>query len=194
MAEAQSNRVPECRWTAVHKKCSQEAFGYALAKSHEDFLPWIGAIIYKRGSRPYKLTDERLAQGLTCYTCKAKIKTEDEITVAPEMFTVKSLIRFFEIYDEYVTALALYADKHIRILEYGAMLGINYDMWKGAQANHDAHVEHSQKVAEGFLNLCAILGECGSEPEKPSKLLRASGLTNLRKVARATGNADLTED
>lgn len=194
MAERQPEKLPECRWTAVHKKCGEEAFGYALDRSHEDFTPWIGAIIYKRGSRPFKLTEERLARGLTCFSCKGKIKEEKEIAIAPEIFTVKSLLRFFEIYDDYYKSLTEHAENHVRILEYGAMLGITFEAWSRTQETHDQHVAHTKRIAEGFLNLCAFLGKCDREPKKPSELVRANSLTDLQSVARATGNSGLTEE
>jgi hypothetical protein len=200
-AQAKAREEAEVRWMAVHVKkddgsraCGEEAFGYALPKTHPEFKPWIGSIIYKRGSRPYELTENRLKAGLTCATCGAKIKNENQITVAPEIFTVKSLVRFLDIFNEFAEAQFELTKRHVKMLEYGAMLGITYEMWKEVQSTHDGHSAHLKTTAERFYNLCAVLGACGTEPQEPSKLIRAAGATDLSAVARATGNADLTKE
>jgi hypothetical protein len=199
-AQAKEAAEAEIRWIAIHKKtkngnpCGEEAFGYAIPKSHDDFKPWIGGIIYKRGHRPYEVTEERIKAGITCSACGTKITDEDQFAVAPEIFTVKSLLRFYEIFHSFAEAQMVLAEKHIRMLEYGAMLGMTYETWKAVQDTHDQHVKHLKATSESFHNLCAILGVCGSEPKEPSKLLRASGATDLREVARATGNTGLSKE
>jgi len=159
------------RWVAMHSggdhKCDGEAFSYATFTRPEK--TFIGAIIYHRGRRPFEITHEMVVKqndGLRCEKCSEFIMAETDITPAPEIFKVKSLMRYLKIVSDWRNALEAVAAAHIRLLEYGHLLDITYEVWKEQQDVHDKHLKGLESQLGHLHNFCAGIGPCEARPSQ----------------------------
>jgi len=182
LEKSQKSPDPQ-RWIAVHKECRHEAFGYAYPKDDPKFKPFIGATVYTRGNLPFEITDEMVNKvKLRCAHCKKAIRNFEDIAVAIEPFTVKSLMRFLENMAHWRASLFAEVQTHTRVLEYLHLLGATYDQWKKRQAFSEALLED----IDGFLGRlhehCIGIGNCSEEPVKPSQIIAVKDTKGVREL------------
>ena len=179
MNGAQPRRAPmSIHWGAIHVSCAQEAFSY-LDPYHRPDKILLGAKIYRRGERPFEITEKHIADGaIRCVSCGLLIKTEDEIRPAPEILTIKSLMRFLENLGGFYEGMRLYAQRHLRILEYLPLMGIPLENWEIMDNGLDQQLASLHKFVESFYSNCVGIGQC-SEAKNPSEIVVARNLDGV---------------
>lgn len=165
-------------WSAVHVSCSQEAFSY-YDPYHKPAKILLGAKIYRRGERPFEITEKHITDGsLRCVNCGLSITKEEDVKPAPEILTIKSMMRFLENLGGFYEGMNLYFQRHFRILEYLPMMGIALENWETVDGGLEQQIAGLHNFVEGFYSNCVGIGQC-SEPKNPSEIVLARNLDGV---------------
>jgi hypothetical protein len=165
-------------WSAIHVACGQEAFCY-YDPYHRPDKTLVGAKVYRRGERAFEITEKFIEENaLRCVHCGLIIKKEDEVKPAPEILTIKSMMRFLENLGGFHEGMNLYTQRHLRILEYLPLMGIALENWETVDNGLEQQIASLRKFIEGFYSNCVGIGQC-SEPKNPSEIILARNLDGV---------------